>query len=281
LEGEAIQDIDEFLTQGTVIEKARTDQVYTTVMMQLYYYMGDLTRAAEMARQNLTFKDNDFPFFYATIYSYWRGLVYFALVQQDGKGKCLRQARRELRTLKKYVGGGLINCHYMLLLLEAEDAATSFLGNSETTKVKRNDGNSEKGSDRDRKSIDIRGLYDRAIRLASRSGFPQAGALAINERAGLFSKRRCRCESTTWWTSVYLITARDTYTEWGAQVKAQQLEKLFGDWMTDENLETKTMSSNIKGRARFNRLNSSAHHSDDLFYLSGDEASKDSADSHH
>jgi hypothetical protein len=109
--------------------------------------------------------------------------------------------------------------------------------------------------------------YNQAIRVVARSGFPQATALA-NERAGLFAKRS-GCDNTTWWSQVYLRKARDTYAEWGAQVKVRELEMEFaGDWITADNREVHR-SSNIKGRERFDPKNSEVHHSDDVFYLSG------------
>ena len=129
LQGSAIENIDVFLKQGTDIENARTEQVYSSLMMQIAYYMGDLTLGLEMVSQNLEHKDEDFPFFISTAYPYWRGLIYFALVQ-EGQKKYMRKARSQMRILSKYVNGGMINCHYMLLLLQAENAATIFSRNT-------------------------------------------------------------------------------------------------------------------------------------------------------
>jgi hypothetical protein len=136
LQGKAIKNIDAFLTQGTEIENIRANQVYTLLlMMQLSYYLGDLTTAAQMAKRNLKHKDDDFPFFVSTVYPYWRGLTFYALVQQGHK-KYLRPARTQLRLLEKYVKAGLLNCHFMLMLLQAEDEATVFLKGGATNEAK-------------------------------------------------------------------------------------------------------------------------------------------------
>lgn len=252
LQGAAIRNIDAFLAQGTEVENARTDQVYTTLMMQLCYYMGDLSQANEMAARNLKYKDDDFPFFIQTAYPYWRALIYLALVQ-SGKWKFLRRAKKQIRQVEKYLKGGMINCHHMLLLLQAE---------YETTMVLKK-GLPKKPEKRESVFTNLRKLYDDAVKAAARSGFNQACALA-NERAGLMC---IRFDET--WAQLYLKNAVNSYSEWGAMIKVEQLQSQHAE--RDIAPTKQRHRSNLKGRAKYDSANTEQHRSSDCFELSDEE----------
>jgi predicted ATPase len=270
LQGEAIENIDDFLKQGTDVENARTDQVYTSLMMQIAYYMGNLTLALEMVARNLKHGDEDFPFFISTAYPYWRGLIYFALVQ-EGQKKYMRKARSQMRILSKYVNGGMVNCHYMLLLLEAENAATVFLQKHSAVLTESVGSAKEQKNRKGRENLlkSIRELYDKAIQSASRSGFIQAGALA-RERAGLFVLRS-KSRSAHWWVGFYLNGACELYSEWGAVANVQRLQHEFSSLMANERVRGPG-TSHVKGMRRFQQTSAAPlHHQSDFFELSDEE----------
>jgi hypothetical protein len=146
---------------------------------------------------------------------------------------------------QKYVKMGLINCHYMLMLLLAEDAAATYLNAKGVDKKKKSDPVRDKV--REDNAKEILAMYEKAISVATRSGFSQGAALA-NERAGIFVTQS-GCENLVWWAGIYLENARDMYAEWGADAKVQQLNECYGDVMTgaDDTLDVRT-SSHIKGK---------------------------------
>lgn len=277
LQGDAIENIEEFLKQGTDVENARTEQVYSSLMMQLAYYVGDLTLGLEMVGRNLKHGDEDFSFFISTAYPYWRGLIYFALVQ-EGQKKYTRKARSEMRILSKYVNGGMVNCHYMLLLLQAENAATNFLQKYSAV-LTRESASANKDQNNRREDVlkSIRQMYDQAIHSASRSGFIQAAALA-RERAGLFVLRS-RSRSAHWWVGFYLKGACELYSEWGAVANVERLEREFSHLMVNERV-TGRRTSNVKGMKKFEQTSAAPlHHQSDFFELSDDEVGFTHSDS--
>jgi predicted ATPase len=261
--------------KGTAKDYNSKRQVYTLPMMQLCYFMGDLKQAKQMADENMTFKDEDFPFFPATIYPFWRSLIYFSLVRQ-GQNKYRRKASAQMRIIEGFVKTGIGNCHYMLMILKAEKAAMLFLGCGARNKASKltncftaNVVQSEQKQDE--RSIEIRQMYDDAIKSAARSGFMHGRALA-NERAGIFALESCSV-SMQGWARCYLREARNSYYEWGARVKVKELERryslLIGD---DEASTTRSYSSHVKGRLRFDMQAKARHHVTDFFQLSSGQS---------
>lgn len=270
LQGGAIQDLQEVLANDGPDTNVRSrQQIYTLLMMQLCFYMGDLNQAKRMADLNMTFKDEDFPCFPATIYPFWRSLIYFSLARK-GQTKYRRKALAQMRIIDGFVKAGIGNCHYMLMILKAEKAAMLFL-RKPALKI------GKSSPKRDEKCMEIRHLYDDAIKSASRSGFLHGRALA-NERAGIFAAEAGN-PTMRGWDRSYLTDARDLYAEWGAFIKVTQLGQQYTSLIgnSDEVTTTSRSSSHIKGRSRFDTKAKARHHATDCFQLSseGDRVNTD------
>jgi predicted ATPase len=275
LQGEAIDDLSVVLgTNGS--QKHSTRQVYTLLMMQLCFFMGDLKQAKQMAEENIACKDEDYPLFPAMIYPFWRSLIYFSLVRK-GRTKYRRKAFTQKRIIEGFVKAGIGNCHYMLMILEAEEAAMEFLGSDGRRKTSKQTTlctltPSRNKQTKDEMSMEIRQMYDAAIKSASRSGFMHARALA-NERACIFVVDSGSAKMRGW-DGAYLKEARDLYAEWGASVKVEQLEQTYA-WLMGSDEVRLRVSSHIKGRARFDTKAKARHRSTDCFELSSGDGSDD------
>jgi hypothetical protein len=279
LQGDAIPHLKVVLhNEGSDTDFHRKQQVYTLLMMQLCFFMGDLNQAKEMAERNLKFRDEDFPYFLAaTIYPFWRSLIYFSLVRQ-GQTKYRWKAFAQMRIIEGFVRAGISNCHYMLIILKAEKAAMEFLGSSGPRKISKLTTLltvAVKGEQtKEEMSIEIRHMYDDAIKSAAKSGFMRGRALA-SERAGMLALETGGVVmSMRGWDKHYIKEARDLYAEWGASVKVGQPEEQYAHHFgSDETSTTSRFSSHIKGKLRFEA--SAIHHATDCFQLSSGESDDD------
>jgi hypothetical protein len=279
LQGDAIPDLKVVLhNEGSGQAFHRKQQVYTLLMMQLCFFMGDLNQAKEMAERNLKFRDEDFPYLAATIYPFWRSLIYFSLVRQ-GQTKYRWKAFTQMRIIEGFVKAGIGNCHYMLMILKAETAAMEFLGSScqrKTSKLKTLFTVAVRSKQtKDEMSTKIRCMYNDAIKSASKSGFMHGKALA-NERAGIFASETGGVSvSMRGWDRSYLTEARDLYAEWGAIVKVKQLEDNYAWLSCSDGEPISRASSYIKGRPRFDKRASARNHTTDFFELSSGKSDGD------
>ena len=146
----------------------------------------------------------------------------------------LRRAQTHTNLLLKWTKAGNVNCHDMLLLLQAE-----ILGLQKNRVVSK-----------------VREAYDKAIASSSRSGYIHNVALA-NEKAASFFES----EEDSFWSEHYLEKAHENYTQWNAWGKVRQLE-LRNPSLRDLNNdgESKTSGSGShQGRTRFNPQLRSKH----------------------
>lgn len=113
---------------------------------------------------------------------------------------------------RPWVEKGAINCHHMLLLLEAE--ALSF---------------ECKSADQTRRA------YDKAISAAAKIGSLSMRALG-NERVGVFFREN----GDLLRSKAYLTKARDLYCEWGAMEKVDDMNRRFKE-CSEEGAEIATI----------------------------------------
>ena len=100
---------------------------------------------------------------------------------------------------RSWVEKGAINCHHMLLLLEAEALSCARVSANETRRA-----------------------YDEAISAAAKIGSLSMRALG-NERIGVFFRER----GDLLRAKAYLTKARDLYCEWGAMAKVNDMNGRF------------------------------------------------------
>ena len=214
---------ESFFKEWTKDNHPRAFRNATLYRMLLAYFFGDL-HGAENARSELssTLKDGPLPMMVTQFM--FEGLISFSLAVRTGKSSHVKAGRKCLNRLKKIYDGGNVNCHHMMMLLQAE--AASFSGDVESVKK----------------------LYDDAIVAAAKLGFLNTRALG-NELAGKYFLRK-RDDILA---SMYFTHAVDLYTEWGAEAKANHLKTNFGDRMNDVMKESnEKRSSGVYAKAQFN-----------------------------
>ncbi|KAI2502357.1 PFAM Protein kinase domain [Fragilaria crotonensis] len=155
-----------------------------------------------------------------------------AHARADRGRKILRQAQTYVNVVLKWTKTGNVNCHDMLLLLEAE--MMGIAPKYDVTKV--------------------RAAYDKAIASSSRSGYLHNAAIA-NEKAALFFAD----QGDTFWFYHYLEKAHEKYIEWNAWGKVRQLETRYPFLLQLDNDVASVRSGSLQGRTRFNHLSSSLH----------------------
>lgn len=157
-------------------------------------YFGDFSLAVELG-EKLLGTDFEGPTVWVPYRYFALGLAYTVLARATKKRKLRKRSNLIIRHVEKWVGGGLVNAHHMLLLLRAERLG----GTTANSDI-------------------VRKAYDAAIGMAGRSGFLNNQALA-NEQAGNYFLSH----NDVLWASTYLGRALDLYREWGATGKVRQL----------------------------------------------------------
>ena len=231
LSGEAL-DQEEFLrdAEERCIPTA-TQKVYL-MRLQLAYYFGDINLASKMLEACEKLMATITAHMVYEVYTFFRGLIYLEQARRTKRRKFKKKARSAITKMEKWVNDRGVNCVHKLWLLEAEYAT---LGGA-------------KGSRREK----IRSAYDSSISTASRAGFLHDAALA-NERAGIWFQTL----GDNFWASSYLSRAYELYREWGAEAKADQLNRSRNLGFASSSRES--CSGHFKGKSRFDRKNSERH----------------------
>jgi hypothetical protein len=222
------------LKEATESKNVLAVHVVWFLRMLLSYYFHDLELAAEMAANLWTLpKKVDGTVFSHSSKVFFRALVALGLFRKTGQRKYMAQANALIKRIDQLVKLGDLNCHTMLLILNAEKKITT--GNSE----------------------EVKRAFDVAIATANRTGFIDRAALA-NERAGIFFSGLGDMD----YARSYLTNAAALYGEWGAQAKVDHLHATFpilsaAGYDSGESVYT----SNHLGRVRFNRRAVQKHHS--------------------
>ena len=146
--------------------------------------------------------------------------------------KMLRQAQTHMNVLLKWTKAGNVNCHDMLLLLQAE-----IMGLASKPDIEK-----------------VRVAYDKAIASSCRSGYRHNAAIA-NEKAAHFLADK----GDTFWFDHYLQKAHENYMEWKAWGKVRQLEMRYPILHTVDNDHDSVCSGSVQGRTRFTPLSKSMH----------------------
>jgi len=166
--------------------------------MVLAYMFHDYELAAKMAKRVRELSVEG-PNITIPLRRFVKGMTAFALVQTKGSFIHRRRGNAVVRLFDKWVKGGCINQHHMLLLLRAEQLSLTS------------------------KSVDqVRKAYDSAVAAAGRLGFQQNQALA-NERAGIYFLDK----GDSSWARTYLSRARELYEAWGSRSKLKHLSAKY------------------------------------------------------
>ena len=134
LSGEAVADQAEFEKR---VAGSAAEPTWFLIRLILYYLFDDLDMALQMYNklqegQRKQVSGTHFVDHLEILYS---GLLMFRLSNEEKVystskvHKYRRSAKKHLQALDKLVKQGAINCHVMLVMLQAEEAASSFAGN--------------------------------------------------------------------------------------------------------------------------------------------------------
>lgn len=208
---------EEYFQMCTKTRNQRALQHLHLVRMFLAYFFDDLQLVDRLAsRLSPSFKDGPSPWLGPRFL--FEGLIAFGLTKSTCHQRW-RYRRRGLgfvRKLEKFQDQGNVNCRHMVLLLQAELASI------------------DKGSSRQ-----VQAAYDKAIRVAGRTGFTHHQAMG-NEQAGVyFLKQEDRA-----WASTYLTRAWELFDQWAQKPR-------LGKWrVISTQLSFPSMTSG-SARARF------------------------------
>lgn len=203
---------------------AETKQVYVLDnirynQMQLAFYLGDYKLAWKMVEQSKDFgKTNNS---HVTIWkrAFFIGMIAFCLGRRSPnrteRGMWKRKAKNEMSRLKKWATDGNVNCVHLLLLLDAEEKAFD-------------EQNYQQSGDM------ALPLFQKAITMATRSGFIHDAALAAERTAEYLRGLAAfdiECDnSRDARVCDYIQLAINSYTEWGGMAKVDQLKKNWSSW---------------------------------------------------
>ena len=174
------------------------------------------------------------PDSFAIIRYFYPSYAALCLFKLTRKAKYRRKGMVAVRLFRKWVRKGVVSCHPLLMILEAEILS------------------SKKNS----RTEDVQSAFDNAISANARLGIMHQQAMA-NERAGVYFMG----VNDTSWATVYLLRARALYSDWGATTKVRHMEEEYrlllsdtsGSMLLKESSATRRSSSLL---ARF-RLNMS------------------------
>ena len=203
--------------------------------MLLAYLFGDYDRAGVHAEVLLASKDEEFPLFWTQFYPSLRGLVWLALAKKESATKKQQQryktlAKKELVKSTKYAKAGFVNYPCMHLLLEAEMLTV-------------------KAASSKKKDIDvddtIRSAYEKAINIASRSGFSLFASIGNERAAWYFYYRNNEVMNDD--TTFYLAKLIPLLTEWNA---AGVISHVISKYKLDQNASSSSLlSSALQNRS--------------------------------
>ena len=188
------------------------------------------------------------------------GLTLLAKAKSTGKNLYARKACKYIRMIEKWTKLGNVNCHDMMLLLQAESMSLS-----------------------DRTDVTlVRDAYNKAISSSSRSGYIHNAALASELAADYFQRKQQRgVEEDQFWKKHYVSQAHELYLQWNAWGKVRTLEIAHPELR--EKQKASRGSTPLQGRSRFDRKVQANHGkltfrrslmSMDSAYASSDDASR-------
>ena len=154
------------------------------------------------------------------------GITSIQMAQSTRQSKHIRRSRRIIRELKRQLAFGNVNCHHMVLLLEAGLCRLS-----------------------KKSSQTIKSAYDNVVKACKRGGFIHHAALS-SELAGKYYLEE---EKDFDWAAHYLSNARDLYLQWGALAIVERLEKEHSELLPSDSRIFRMPSGlvgNIRGRQR-------------------------------
>ena len=194
--------------------------------MVLAFHFGRFDLAAKMA--DLLF-NNEQDNCSSTCYSRsaYMALSFIVAGAPDRRGaRSMKIGLQRARKCMKEVEERKVNCHHLVLLVQAEKFACR-----ENSPVEQS-----------------RMLYKEAITAATRRGVLHDAALA-NERLGAYMLGHNETE----WGEHYIRNSHKLYDEWGAYAKVHQMERKYQFLMDKNHLMRGSSSSSvgIKGRQRF------------------------------
>lgn len=218
------------MDQDTLVDElAGTNQSTTlsmlwTLRMMLAYHFGNYDLAREMACL-ITKLGVDKGYFAASAQYGYLALTNLASAEtarNPRKAKVyLREADRHIKVLSQMVKAKNVNASHMLQFCQAERASIN------------------KGD------FDVvKGMYNKAIASASRSGILHDAAIA-NERAGQFMKRHGDAERA----QDYVCRSAELYHSWGATAKTKQMQNRYVYLAGEESAEL--VSTGLLARQKF------------------------------
>lgn len=191
--------------------------------MLLAYFLGEGKWATSRAKQYRRKMDEDFPVLMSLTFPFYRSLIWIEEIRL-GNRRYWWLLRRDLKLMRSWVKRGFVNCHHMLQIIEAEAAS---LGKKQTQN-------------------EIRKLYEKAINVASRSGFNHNAALTC-ELYGAHLQRVGDMEES----QLQLRKSVHKYTEWNAYAKVAQMARRYdGIEVSGRSSELQSTARNLHGRER-------------------------------
>jgi tetratricopeptide (TPR) repeat protein len=199
----------EVMEQNEALEKARRGQNWllryaiSVWQCEIACFMGDYGRAAKHAEHARLVQKKRLEDLWTYTTSFYEVISVLAIAREcDSIGRRLRlhkQANRILKYMRRLGKFGSPNFSHMITLVEAEVA---WLHGSHDDALRK---------------------YDKAISLARQGRFRHHHALACERKA---LSLRVGGDHLGW--SSAIVEARSLYSEWGALVKLEQLDKAIG-----------------------------------------------------
>lgn len=226
LSGEFMEE-ELWVRQGTSQNNHRGVCVLLTNKLMIGYILDPESPVTEAAAHALwhhgtTPVKNTSEYIY---YCFYSGMAAMTLERQHGKRKYKNRRKSCIKKIEEWESKGVPWVSHLVALIKAE--RDWLLGKSRE---------------------EVKSGFDQAIRLASRTGFVNDGALA-NERCGRFFLS----QDDEGWARFYLDKALSLYREWGATAKVKLLVSAhpFLGFVDDRSALLEQGSSSFKGRERF------------------------------
>lgn len=196
-----IMQYDEMMQHLLETNHAYLQDVVRMNQLQLAFYFGDYHLAWRMVEASKIFEKTNMSHLTVWRRVFFIGITAFSLAWSTKRnGAWKRRGKQTISRLKKWVVGGNVNCVHLLHLLLAEERAL------------------------DEKSQDAAiSLFEKAIATASRAGLVHDRALAAERTAEYLCRRNGNNDSSRARDNFQI--AADSYREWGALAKVDQLEQ--------------------------------------------------------
>ena len=135
---------------------------------------------------------------------FFEALVSFGKYKVTGQRWYRIRGHRFYKKVQSFHNQGNVNCHHIVLILQAEFLSLSQKKDDDTSAVQ--------------------AAYDKAITVAGKRGFLHDQALG-NELAGQYFLKR----KDVSWAETYLTRSYELFSQWGAVAKVRQMEQKYGD----------------------------------------------------